>query len=92
MLKENTRKTVYEEFDTYNIDELNKSKSEGHVDSVCHVLHRSDEFVVASEQISNQPLLIFASTYCKDKHKYNQLLERKSCLSHTFLLSKEPLQ
>ena len=43
---------------TYNINELNESQSEGDLDLLSHVLHRSDELVVAPEEVPHQPLLV----------------------------------
>ena len=44
--------------DTYNVDQLDESQSECDLDLLCHVLDRSDELVVASEEIPHQPLLV----------------------------------
>ena len=43
---------------TYNINELNESQSEGDLDLLSHVLHWSDELVVAPEEVPHQPLLV----------------------------------
>jgi hypothetical protein len=48
---------------TYDINELHKSQSESNVNFLGHVLDRSNEFVVASEEISHQALLILASVH-----------------------------
>ena len=42
----------------YHIDELDESQAKGHLDLLGHVLHGSDQLVVASEQVSHQPLLV----------------------------------
>ena len=58
---------------TYHIDELNESQSEGNLHLLCHILHRSDELIVASKEVTHQPLLFLrAQTYNtikKTKHQ-----------------------
>ena len=44
--------------DTHHIDQLDESQSKGHLNLLCHVLHGSDQLVVAPEQVSHQPLLV----------------------------------
>lgn len=46
---------------TYDVDELHESQAESYVDLLCHILYGSDEFVIPSEQVSNQSLFIFTS-------------------------------
>lgn len=43
---------------TYDADELSKRESEFDVDFHAHVFDRPDEFVVAPEEIANQPFLV----------------------------------
>ena len=43
---------------TYHIDELNESQSEGNLHLLCHVLHRSNELIVSSKKVTDQPLLL----------------------------------
>ena len=43
---------------TYNVDELNESQSKRDLNLLSHVLHWSDQLVVAAEQVSHQPLLV----------------------------------
>ena len=50
---------------TYHIDELNESQSEGNFYLLRHVLHRSDEFIVASKEVTHQPLLFLWAQTCK---------------------------
>ena len=40
-----------------HIDELNESQSEGNFYLLRHILHRSNEFIVASKEVTHQPLL-----------------------------------
>jgi hypothetical protein len=59
-----TKGVAHEEnSETYDINELHKSQSESHVDFLGHVLYGSNEFVVASEEVSHQPLLILAGIH-----------------------------
>lgn len=48
---------------TYDINELHESKPEANVDLLCHVLNGPDEFVVSSEQVSDESFLILASDH-----------------------------
>lgn len=38
-------------FYTYYINQLYKSQAKPNIDFLCHILHRADKFVVASEKI-----------------------------------------
>ena len=51
----------------YHIDELDESQAKGHLDLLGHVLHGSDQLVVASEQVSHQPLLVPRAHPCNTK-------------------------
>jgi hypothetical protein len=54
---------------TYHIDELNEGKTESNIHFLCHVLHRSDQLVVPSEQISHKPFFVLrAPTWNKGTH------------------------
>ena len=44
--------------DTHHIDQLDESQSKGYFDLLGHVLHRSDELVVAPEEVPDQALLV----------------------------------
>ena len=46
------------EGDTHHIDQLDESQSKGYFDLLGHVLHRSDELVVAPEEVPDQALLV----------------------------------
>ena len=45
----------------YHIDELNESQSECNLDLLGHVLNWANQFVVASEQISDKALLLLGT-------------------------------
>ena len=61
---------------TYHIDELNESQSEGNLHLLCHVLHRPDELIVASKEVTHQPLLFLrAQTYNAAKKTRHQNMD-----------------
>lgn len=45
-------------YNTYDVNELYKGKTEPHVDFLSHILYGSNEFVVPTKQIADQPLLV----------------------------------
>lgn len=51
--------------ESHHIDQLHEGEAEPHVYLLRHILHWSDEFIVPSEQISHQSLLIFGAQTCK---------------------------
>lgn len=59
---ENERREI-----THHVDQLHESEAEIHVHLLCHVLHRSNEFVVSSEQVSHQSFLILGTETCETR-------------------------
>ena len=52
---------------THHIDQLDESQSKGYLDLLGHVLHGSDQLIVAPEQVPHQPLLVPRAHTCNTK-------------------------
>lgn len=52
--------------ETYHINELDESQTKCHLNLLGHILDWSDEFVVASKEVTDKPLLLLGAQTWKE--------------------------